>query len=238
MLRHGQRSLDVRSGSFVTDPAGIVGWLMSALPRKHRCRGRAKRIVFGRTLVIQAPKRGLRIMRHELADYDWSVINRIKQCRRVATRYDSSLRTILPLSGFRQSGCGCALMSPRPRSLGLARSAGKAVIPAEPGASLIELEGWKRNVVKNSPCADGQITSTYLAGPRSLTRGASRSSRVLGAGCDGRLGCDKTKRIAADGEVVAFWYPDAGIKLVMMLCIVTGDGGKKAGLQEDHEGNR
>jgi hypothetical protein len=47
---------------------------MSALPQKHRYRGRARRIVFGRTAVIQAPKRGLRIMRYELADYEWSVI--------------------------------------------------------------------------------------------------------------------------------------------------------------------
>jgi transposase len=39
--------------------------------------------------------------------------NRIKQCRRVATRYDR-LRTILPLFNSRQSGRGCALMSPRP----------------------------------------------------------------------------------------------------------------------------
>src|SRR6478672_2373408 len=28
----------VRPGSFSTDSAGIVGWLMSALPQKHRCR--------------------------------------------------------------------------------------------------------------------------------------------------------------------------------------------------------
>jgi hypothetical protein len=101
MLRHGQRNLDVRSGSFVTDPTGIVGWLMSALPRKHRCRGRAQRIVFGRTLVIQAPKRGPRIMRYELADYDWSVINRIKQCRRVATRYDANYLAFVRLASFR-----------------------------------------------------------------------------------------------------------------------------------------
>src|SRR5579862_5867047 len=47
---------------------------MSALAQKHRCRGSTRRIVFGRTPVIQAPKLGLRIMRYELADYEWSVI--------------------------------------------------------------------------------------------------------------------------------------------------------------------
>jgi transposase len=68
------RMANVAYGSFSTDSAGIVGWLMSALPGKHRCRGRARRIVFGLTPVIQAPKRGSRIMRNELADYEWSVI--------------------------------------------------------------------------------------------------------------------------------------------------------------------
>jgi Putative transposase of IS4/5 family (DUF4096) len=40
---------------------------MFALPQKQQCRGRARRIVFGLTPVIQAPKQGLRIMRYELA---------------------------------------------------------------------------------------------------------------------------------------------------------------------------
>jgi hypothetical protein len=40
-------------------------------------------------------------------------LNRIKQCRRVATRYDR-LPTTLPSFNSRQSGYGCALMSPRP----------------------------------------------------------------------------------------------------------------------------
>jgi hypothetical protein len=30
--------------------------------------------VFGRTPVIQTPKLGLRIMRYELADYEWAAI--------------------------------------------------------------------------------------------------------------------------------------------------------------------
>jgi transposase len=40
--------------------------------------------------------------------------NRIKQCRRVATRYDKLAANTLPSSSSRQSGCGCAFMSPRP----------------------------------------------------------------------------------------------------------------------------
>jgi transposase len=40
-------------------------------------------------------------MRYELADYDWSVINRIKQCRRVATRYDANYLAFVRLASFR-----------------------------------------------------------------------------------------------------------------------------------------
>ena len=41
--------------------------------------------------------------------------NKIKQCRRVATRYDKLAANYLPSSSLHQSGCGCALMSPRPK---------------------------------------------------------------------------------------------------------------------------
>jgi transposase len=42
--------------------------------------------------------------------------NKIKQCRRVATRYMTSSRpTTWPSSSSHQYGCGCALMSPRLR---------------------------------------------------------------------------------------------------------------------------
>jgi transposase len=40
--------------------------------------------------------------------------NKIKQCRRVATRYASSQQTISRSSNSPQSEFGCALMSPRP----------------------------------------------------------------------------------------------------------------------------
>jgi Putative transposase of IS4/5 family (DUF4096) len=69
-----RKNVFTQSGSFSPDSAGIVLWLMFALPQKQQCRGRARRIVFGLTPVIQAPKQGLRIMRCELADYEWSVI--------------------------------------------------------------------------------------------------------------------------------------------------------------------
>jgi Putative transposase of IS4/5 family (DUF4096) len=36
--------------------------------------GQARRIVFGRMPVIQAPKLGLRIMRYELADFEWAAL--------------------------------------------------------------------------------------------------------------------------------------------------------------------
>jgi transposase len=41
--------------------------------------------------------------------------NKIKQCRRIATRYDKLAQpTISPSSSWHQSGYGCTLMSPRP----------------------------------------------------------------------------------------------------------------------------
>jgi hypothetical protein len=39
---------------------------------------------------------------------------------------------------------------------------------------------------KNLACSVGQITATSFGHPALLKRGASRSSRTLGAGCDGR----------------------------------------------------
>jgi hypothetical protein len=43
-------------------------------------------------------------------------------------------------------------------------------------------------------------------------RGASRSSRVLGAGCDGRWQRVRRARQLADDEVVWSWRPWAGAK--------------------------
>src|SRR6059058_215527 len=40
--------------------------------------------------------------------------NKIKHCRRIATRYDNRLPTTSRSSNSRQSGCGCALVGPRP----------------------------------------------------------------------------------------------------------------------------
>jgi len=47
--------------------------------------------------------------------------------------------------------------------------------------------------------------------PAPLQEGRSGSSRVLGAGSDGRVGVHKTKRAGADGEIVWSWHPDAGV---------------------------
>jgi transposase len=43
-------------------------------------------------------------------------VTRIKQCRRVATRYDKLAANHLTFVSLRQSGCGCGLMSPRPKT--------------------------------------------------------------------------------------------------------------------------
>ena len=40
--------------------------------------------------------------------------NKIKQCRRIATRYDKLAANYLASSSLRPSGYGCAFMSPRP----------------------------------------------------------------------------------------------------------------------------
>jgi hypothetical protein len=81
---------------------------------------------------------------------------------------------------------------------------------------------------------------------RTHKRGASRSSRVLGAGCDGRDGrgerqaqsLRKTTETLADGEVVWSWPPDAEAKLAMMLCITPMTVARKPGHRGEREGNR
>jgi hypothetical protein len=61
------------------------------------------------------------------------------------------------------------------------------------------------------------------------TRGASRSSRTLEAGCDGR-GVLSDEQHDADGEVVWSWRPDAGADLAMMLHITSMTVTTKPGL--------
>jgi len=56
-------------------------------------------------------------------------------------------------------------------------------------------------------------------------RGASRSSRTLGAGCGGRFGVARRTMLIADGKAVWSWRPDAGVKLAERSA---SDGGKKA----------
>jgi hypothetical protein len=86
--------LRVRSGSFSTDSSGLFGWLKSASTPCAPNRGRARSIAFGQTPVIQTPKPEL------------------ESC---ATNATTGLPpTTLPSFNSRQSGYGCALMSPRP----------------------------------------------------------------------------------------------------------------------------
>jgi hypothetical protein len=61
----------------------------------------------------------------------------------------------------------------------------------------------------------GPQISGFLLPSRTHKRGASRSSRVLGAGCDGR-GMSRDERHDADGEVVWSWRPKAGATLCGM----------------------
>jgi hypothetical protein len=67
-------------------------------------------------------------------------------------------------------------------------------------------------VVHISSCAVGQIT-TILPRVPPPHEGASRSSRTLEAGCDGRDTLNDEQHIA-DGEIVWSRRPDAGAKSV------------------------
>ena len=71
-----------------------------------------------------------------------------------------------------------------------------------------------------------------LSPSRTLKRGGSRSSRTLGAGCDGRTSpgaiVSATSGVGADGEVVWSWRSDAGAKLAKTLTRLVGDGGNQA----------
>jgi hypothetical protein len=73
-----------------------------------------------------------------------------------------------------------------------------------------------RNRVK--PCwekyfafSEMQITYMVRAVPRS-PGGRIAIVTKRGAGCDGRVGVQKTKRIEADGEIAWSRRPDAGVK--------------------------
>ena len=52
----------------------------------------------------------------------------------------------------------------------------------------------------------------HVASSRAHKRGASRSSRVSGAGCDGRWWCTRRTRRRV-GEVAWSWHPKVGVKL-------------------------
>jgi hypothetical protein len=92
----------------------------------------------------------------------------------------------------------------------------------------------KLPVVHISSCAVGQIT-TIIRASRRHKRGASRSSRTLEAGCDGR-GVLFDEPHDADGEVVWSWRPDAGASLCEMT---QSDGDNKARSHRgEHEASR
>jgi len=75
-----------------------------------------------------------------------------------------------------------------------------------------------------------QIRNHELLAPSAPTwRGVSRSSRTLGAGCDGRV-CGERRAPRADGQAVWSWRPDAGVKLF------GDDPGSDGGYQARHPG--
>jgi hypothetical protein len=64
-------------------------------------------------------------------------------------------------------------------------------------------------------------------------RGVSRSSRTLGAGCNGRFGGARRAALNADGEVVWSWRPDAGAKSAEAIPPMTV--AKEPGHRGEHE---
>ncbi|MGH6780343.1 MAG: hypothetical protein ACRECL_20385, partial [Bradyrhizobium sp.] len=65
----------------------------------------------------------------------------------------------------------------------------------------------------------------WFARPAPAKRGASRSSRTLGAGCDGREDVAETNNIDADGKAVWFWHPLAGAKFATMSSLYRASDG-------------
>jgi hypothetical protein len=69
----------------------------------------------------------------------------------------------------------------------------------------------------NLPQPDGIAvtpkSAADFAASRPHKRGVSRSSRTLGAGCDGRFSFARRATLLRTGEVVWSWRPDAGVKL-------------------------
>jgi Transposase DDE domain len=84
------RLLSVGFGSFSTVSTRIVGWLMSASAHKRRSGPGQKRCVWPNPCDSNSPNWGLESCpylyraRNQVERF----FNRIKQCRRVATRYD------------------------------------------------------------------------------------------------------------------------------------------------------
>jgi hypothetical protein len=69
--------------------------------------------------------------------------------------------------------------------------------------------------------------------PVPFERGVSRSSRTLGAGCDGRFGAARRAALTRTGEVVWSWRPDAGVKSAEAIPPATV--AKEPGHRGEHE---
>jgi hypothetical protein len=61
---------------------------------------------------------------------------------------------------------------------------------------------------------------------------------AVDASASSRASRARTNDVEADGEVVWFGRPDAGVKLAMMLPITPATVTTKPGRREEHEGNR
>ena len=69
----------------------------------------------------------------------------------------------------------------------------------------------KPSIEKYFALSEGRIRRMVRAVPPPH-EGRSRSSRTLGAGCDGRFG-SPDERSEADGKIAWSWPPDAEVKL-------------------------
>ena|SRR5947207_6001076 len=121
------------------------------------------------------------------------------------------------------------------------QSTGELICPT--GKNFVARENLSTPSRKNIPLRVCPKSNLQFPLSRSHKRGASRSSRTLGAGCDGRTSPSamiaRTNGVCADGEVVWSRRSDAVAKFVKTLPASHGRRWQPSyGHRGEHEGNR
>jgi hypothetical protein len=122
---------------------------------------------------------------------------------------------------------------------GRQRRAGQQVLPIRHDGPNCQFRFQEFVKSEYSTCLVGQISGTTPPSPRHHEGTLARSSRNVGAGCDGRCGVrclHRTKTLTAYGEVVWSWRRDPGVKLARSIAPATV--ARKAAHRGEHEGSR